>query len=50
MGINIRSFDVETHDEIFRGKAMLYVQDSKQLDDITKKMKKIEGINKAVRL
>ncbi len=50
MGINIRSFDVETHDEIFKGKAMLYVQDSKQLDSIIKKMKKIDGINKATRL
>jgi len=50
MGINIRSFDLETHEEIFRGKAMLYVQNSQQLDDIIKKLKKIEGINKAVRL
>jgi len=50
MGINIRSFNLETHEEIFRGKAMLYVQNSKQLDDIIKKVKKIEGINKVVRL
>lgn len=50
MGINIRSFDLETHDEIFKGKAMLYVQNSQQLDDIIKKIQKIEGINKVVRL
>lgn len=50
MGINIRSFDVETHEGIFRGKAMLYVQNSEQVDDIIKKLKKIDGLKKATRL
>ncbi len=50
MGINIRSFALETHDDIFKGTAMLYVQDSMQLDDIIKKLKKISGIKSVSRL
>ena len=50
MGINIRSFDIQTHEEMFKGKAMLYVQSSSQIDDITKKLKKIDGVKKATRL
>ncbi len=50
MGINIRSFEVESHDELFKGKAMLYVQNSKQLDDVIKKLKKIDTIKMATRL
>jgi len=50
MGINIRSFEVETHDALFKGKAMLYVQNTKQLDDVIKKLKKIETIKMATRL
>jgi len=50
MGINIRSFEVETHDALFRGKAMLYVQNTAQLDDIIKKLKQIETIKMATRL
>ncbi|RLD63970.1 MAG: RelA/SpoT family protein [Bacteroidetes bacterium] len=50
MGINIRSFEVESHDEMFKGKAMLYVQNSKQLDDVIKKLKKIDTIKMATRL
>ena len=50
MGINIRSFEVETHDALFRGKAMLYVQNTAQLDDIIKKLKKIETLKMATRM
>ena len=50
LGINIRSFNLEAHDELFRGKAMLYVQNSDQLDNIIKKLKKIDGIKSATRL
>jgi len=50
MGINIRSFALETHDDIFKGTAMLYVQDSNQLDDIIKKLKKISGIKNVNRI
>jgi GTP pyrophosphokinase len=50
MGINIRSFEVETHDALFRGKAMLYVQNTAQLDDVIKKLKQIETIKMATRL
>ena len=50
MGINIRSFALETHDDIFKGTAMLYVQNSMQLDDIIKKLKKISGIKSVSRL
>jgi GTP pyrophosphokinase len=50
MGINIRSFEVETHDEMFKGKAMLYVQNTAQLDDVIKKLKKIETIKRVKRL
>ena len=50
MGINIRSFTLATHDDIFKGTAMLYVQDSQQLDDIIKKLKKIDGIKEVSRV
>ncbi len=50
MGINIRSFEVETHDEMFKGKAMLYVQNTAQLDDVIKKLKKIETIKRVQRM
>lgn len=49
-GINIRSFALQAHDDIFRGNVMLYVQDSKQLDVIIKKLKKIDGIKEVSRL
>jgi len=50
MGINIRSFSLSTHEDIFQGTAMLYVQDSKQLEDIIKKLKTISGIKNVNRI
>jgi len=50
LGINIRSFTLEAHDDIFRGTTMLYVQDSVQLDSIIRQLKKINGIKEVNRL
>jgi len=50
LGINIRSFTLETNSDLFEGQAMLYVKDSEQLNTIMMKLQKIEGVEKIYRV
>jgi len=50
LGINIRSFTVETNNDLFEGSVMIYVKDSEQLSTIIKKLQKIEGIENIYRI
>lgn len=50
LGINIRSFSVETNNDLFEGRAMIYVKDSEQLNTIIKKLQKVEGVEKIYRI
>ncbi|MDW8346625.1 MAG: HD domain-containing protein [Bacteroidia bacterium] len=42
--INMRSINLESNGGIFEGTLMLYIQDTKQLEYLTEKLEKIEGI------
>lgn len=47
--VNMRSLSVDASEGIFKGHIMVYVDDTKQLDKLIKKLKKIEGILSASR-
>jgi GTP pyrophosphokinase len=47
--INIRSIAVETDEGIFEGTIKLYVYDTRHLEQLMKKLEKVEGIFKVVR-
>ena len=42
--VNMRSITVETHEGVFEGNIMLYVQDTAHLDVLAKKLKKVAGV------
>ncbi len=48
--INIRSFSITTHDNLFEGTASIYVNDSQQLQNIIMELQKINGIEKIYRI
>lgn len=43
--VNMRSITVETHEGVFEGKIMLYVQDTSHLDKMINKLRKVQGID-----
>jgi GTP pyrophosphokinase len=47
--VNMRSISVESEDGIFEGKIIVYVNDTKHLETLTTKLKKIQGIVKVNR-
>ncbi|MCU0338516.1 MAG: bifunctional (p)ppGpp synthetase/guanosine-3',5'-bis(diphosphate) 3'-pyrophosphohydrolase [Spirosomaceae bacterium] len=47
--INIRSISVETDEGIFEGYIKLYVYDTRHLDDLMKKLDKVEGVYRVTR-
>ena len=49
MSVNIRSINISTDNGVFEGMIDLYVHDKKDLDKLTKKLVKIEGIQNVVR-
>lgn len=49
MSVNIRRIDISTEGGVFEGVIDLYVHDKKDLDKLTKKLIKIEGIQNVVR-
>ena len=49
MSVNIRRIDIATEGGVFDGVIDLYVHDKKDLDKLTKKLSKIEGIQSVVR-
>ena len=50
LNVNIRSFNVESSENLSTGVAMLYVHDTKHLKDLINKLKKIDGIQKVSRI
>ena len=48
--INMQSISFESIDGVFEGKIMLFVQDTKHLNNLTEKLKKIEGIHNIERV
>jgi GTP pyrophosphokinase len=48
--INIRSFKLDTNNDLFEGQTTIYVSHSKQLNDIIQKLQKIEGMDKIYRI
>ncbi len=48
--VNIRSFKIDTHDDLFEGWASIYVNDSDQLRKIIEELQKIEGLEKIYRI
>ena len=47
--VNMQSMSIETEDGIFEGSIRLYVNDTRHLDLLIKKLEKVEGVNKAFR-
>lgn len=47
--VNMQSISVDTKDGIFEGKIRLYVQDTKHLDKLIKKLEKVRGVVKVTR-
>jgi len=47
--VNMRSLSVDASEGIFKGHIMVYVDDTKQLDKLIKRLKKIDGILSASR-
>ncbi len=47
--VNMQSVSIETEDGIFEGTIRLYVNDTRHLDLLIKKLEKVEGVNKAFR-
>lgn len=50
LNLNIRSFNLQSSEGIFNGEIMIYVNDTKHLKDLMKKLKLIEGIQKIIRM
>jgi len=50
MEVNIRSFSIITHDNLFEGHASIYVNDSPQLQKIIQELQKIDGMEKIYRV
>lgn len=48
--LNIRSFNLESTNNMFEGKIMLYVNDTQRLKQLMKKIKTIDGVEKVVRI
>ncbi len=44
MNLNMRSITIDSTDGIFEGRIMLYVNDTKQLEDLMERLKSLEGI------
>jgi GTP pyrophosphokinase len=47
--INIRSITVDSNDGIFEGSIMIYVNNTQQLDNLTKRLKQVRGITAVTR-
>ncbi|HRH36049.1 MAG TPA: DUF5913 domain-containing protein, partial [Catalimonadaceae bacterium] len=47
--VNMRSISIDTNETIFEGKIMLFVHDTAHLDQLIKKLEKVEGVVKVDR-
>jgi GTP pyrophosphokinase len=50
LNLNIRSFNIQSSEGIFDGSIMVYVNDTKHLKDLMKKLRQIEGVQKITRM
>ena len=50
LNVNMRSLNIESNDGIFEGTIMLYILDTKHLNDLMNNLKKVEGITKVYRI
>lgn len=48
--MNMRSISIDSHDGIFDGTIMVYVYDTKELDNLCRRLGALPGINKVIRL
>ena len=48
--INMRSISFDTDDGIFEGTIMVYVHDTKHLNHLMEKLKKVKGVNNVIRI
>jgi guanosine-3',5'-bis(diphosphate) 3'-pyrophosphohydrolase len=48
--INMRSISFDTDDGIFEGTIMIYVHDTKHLNHLMEKLKKVKGVNNVIRI
>ncbi|MDR2848586.1 MAG: RelA/SpoT family protein [Bacteroidales bacterium] len=50
MNVNIRTFNLASHDGIFEGTIELYVHDTKDVEKLTKELKELKGVEVVKRL
>ncbi len=50
LNVNMRSISFDSNDGIFEGKIMVFINDNKHLNNLIEKIKKVEGVNKVVRI
>ena len=50
LNLNIRSFNLQSIEGIFSGEIMIYVNDTKHLKDLMKKIKQIDGVQNIFRM
>jgi GTP diphosphokinase / guanosine-3',5'-bis(diphosphate) 3'-diphosphatase len=50
LNVNIRQLNIQSNDGIFEGTIMLYIQDTKHLNELINNLKKVEGISKVYRI
>ena len=50
LGINIKSFTLNTDNDLFEGEALLYITSIEHLNHVIKQLQKVEGINKIYRI
>jgi GTP pyrophosphokinase len=48
--MNMRSMSIDSKDGLFEGKIMVYVNHKEELDELSKRLEKLEGINNVTRL
>jgi len=50
LGINIRSFSINTDNDLFEGEAILYVTSIEHLNHVIKQLQKVDGMSKVYRI
>ncbi len=48
--MNMRSMSIDSKDGLFEGKIMVFVNHKEELDELSKRLEKLDGINKVTRL
>jgi GTP pyrophosphokinase len=46
----MRSLSFDSHDGVFEGRVMVFVQDTSHLTDLIKKLNKVKGVKKIERI